>query len=138
MPPPAETVGGDPVALDISGKFTAPNYYFGGPGNAPAATVAPAQSDTYTRTLTITGAPTAGNFTLLSNGKPSTNILYNDTAANVKTALGAADDGIAASAWNATGGPLPTAVVITIPAGVKLTVGTNALTGGTSPTVVLT
>jgi hypothetical protein len=41
-PPPA-TPGDGPVALDITGKFVAPNYYFGGPSNAPAAPIAPNQ-----------------------------------------------------------------------------------------------
>jgi hypothetical protein len=44
-PPPA-TPGDSPVKLDITGKFIAPNYYFGGPNNAPAAPVAPNQDVT--------------------------------------------------------------------------------------------
>lgn len=135
--PPAETAGGDPVALDISGKFTAPNYYFGGPGNAPAATVAPAQADTIARTISITGGPTAGTFTLVYRGKTTAAIQYNATAANILSAVAALDDGFAASAFSATGGPLPTTpAVLRIPGG-SLAVGTNSLTGGTSPTVVL-
>lgn len=41
-PPPA-TPGDAPVVLDITGKFVAPNYYFGGPTGAPAAPIAPSQ-----------------------------------------------------------------------------------------------
>lgn len=39
--PPAITPGACP--LDIATTFVAPNFYFGGPSNAPAADVAPAQ-----------------------------------------------------------------------------------------------
>lgn len=41
--PPPVTPGANPVPLDIIGKFVAPNYYFGGPNNAPAAPIAPSQ-----------------------------------------------------------------------------------------------
>lgn len=140
VPPPAVTNGGNPVSLDILGKFTAPNYYFGGPGNAPAATVAPAQSDAFTRTITISGTPTAGTFTLTVNGIATAAITFNATSASVKSALAAVDDGIQAAAWTtASGGPLPgTAVVVSVPAGAVLAVGTNSLTGGTTPTVTVT
>ena len=39
--PPAITEGHEPVALEISTVFVAPDYYFGGPSGAPAAEVAP-------------------------------------------------------------------------------------------------
>jgi hypothetical protein len=41
--PPPVTPGADPVKLDITGKFVAPNYYFGGPNGEPAARIAPSQ-----------------------------------------------------------------------------------------------
>lgn len=43
--PPEVTVenGCDPVPLAIADVFTDPDFYFGGPGGAPAAAVAPAQ-----------------------------------------------------------------------------------------------
>lgn len=134
--PPDETDGGNPVALDITGKFTAPNYYFGGPGNAPAADIAPAQSDVITRTLSITGVPTSGDFTLTVDGIETAVIAFNGTAAAVKTALGNVDDGRPTSSWGTSGGPLPGAnIVITIPAGAVVAVGDNNLIGGTTPTV---
>ena len=40
-PPPPVTEGQEPVALEIGSVFKAPDYYFGGPGGAPAAEVAP-------------------------------------------------------------------------------------------------
>lgn len=132
---PPETTSGA-AALDITGKFTAPNYYFGGPANAAAASVAPDQDVPASRSLSITGSPTGGTFTLVFNGKTTGNIAYNATAAAVKSALVALDDGFAASAWSTSGGALPSAVTIGAPSGV-LTVGANALTGGTDPQVVV-
>jgi len=134
--PPAITNGGDPQPLDILGKFVAPNYYFGGPSNAPAVDVAPSQDDAHTVTVSITGGPpTGGNFVLDANGLPAT-IAWNSTAAAAKSALVALDDGYGASDWTVTGGALPgTPLVITPPIGVTLTLGTNALTP--SGTVVL-
>lgn len=41
--PPEPTVDQEPQPLEIASIFTAPDYYFGGPGNAPAADVAPDQ-----------------------------------------------------------------------------------------------
>lgn len=134
--PPAVTPGADPVALDITGKFTAPNFYFGGPSNAPAASVAPSQDVPASRTLSITGAPTGGTFTLTFNGKTTAAIAHNASAAAVRSALAALDDGYEAAAWSTSGGALPTAVTIGTPPG-TLTVGTASLTGGTSPAVVL-
>lgn len=136
--PPAVTPGANPVALDILGKFTDPNFYFGGPGNAPAASVAPSQDTPASKTLTITGTPTGGTFTLKFNGKETGTINHNASAANVKTALVALDDGFSASDWSTSGGALPgTAVVIGAPPGL-LQVGTNSLSGGTAPAVTLT
>lgn len=136
--PPDNTPGTDPAALDITGKFTSPNYYFGGPSNAPAADVAPDQEDTILRTVTITGTPTGGTFTLKHNGLETQTIAFGANAAAVKTALVALDDGFVAADWATTGGPFPSAaVVITMPGGV-LEVGTNSLTGGSTPTVTIT
>lgn len=42
--PPAATPGSEACPLAIASKFVAPNYYFGGPANEPAADVAPAQA----------------------------------------------------------------------------------------------
>jgi hypothetical protein len=138
VPPPDETDGGNPVALDISGKFVDPDFYFGGPGNAPAADIAPDQTDAFLRTVSITGAPTGGDFTLLIGGVETAVIAYNAAHGAVKTAVVAVDDGHDAADWGSSGGPLPgTAVVLTVPAGVSVAPGDNNLTGGTSPEVVV-
>lgn len=42
--PPDPTPGEECCPLDIAGKFTDPNFYFGGPDGEPAADVAPAQA----------------------------------------------------------------------------------------------
>lgn len=134
--PPEETDGGNPVALDISGKFVAPDFYFGGPGNAPSADIAPDQDDVITRTLSITGGPTGGDFTILVDGIETAVVAYNANSGAVVTAVGNVDDGRPTSAWSATGGPLPgTPVVINVPGGAHLAVGDNGLTGGTTPEV---
>lgn len=134
--PPEVTDGGNPVALDISGKFVGPNFYFGGPGNAPAADIAPDQDDVVQRTLTITGSPSGGTFTLLVGGIETAPIAYDASAATVKTAVAAVDDGYPAAAWATSGGALPgTGVVITVPGGLSIAVGDNSLTGGTDPEV---
>lgn len=132
--PPEPTDGA--VPLDILGKFTGTDYYFGGPANAPAIDVAPEQgSDSGDEvTLTITGAtPTSGGFSLnvhLPNGTviETGNIAYNATPANVKTALVAVDDSYDASDWTVGGTNLPGgAVTITPPAGVSISVEDNTL-----------
>lgn len=133
--PPEATDGA--VPLDITGKFTGTDYYFGGPANAPAIDVAPDQDSATTVDLTLTGTPTGGDFTLLVNGVETDEIAYNATAAAVKTALAAVDDGHPASEWTTTGATaLPTGPIgIVPPVGVTVEVGTNGLTP--SGTIVL-
>lgn len=43
--PPEPTPGKECCPLDITGVFAAPDYYFGGPADEPAAAVAPAQPE---------------------------------------------------------------------------------------------
>lgn len=134
--PPEETGGA--VPLDILGKFTGSTYYYGGPSNAPAADVAPDQDSSAGYVVSITGAPTAGTFTLKAGDLETADIDYSATAADVKTALAALDDGYAAADWTTSGGALPgTAVTIIPPVNVVIEVGANALTGGTTPTVAV-
>lgn len=74
------------------------------------------------------GAPSAGNFTLTLNGRTTANIAYNATAAAVKSAIVALDDGIEAADVTVTGsngGPY----TVTVPG--SLTGSGAGLTGGT-------
>lgn len=93
--------------------------------------------------ITTTGIPDGGTFTLEFSGGDAAGvetgtIAFGASAANVKTAIVALDDGYAAADITTSGGALPTAVVVTYPAALgTLSVGTNGLTGGTSPAVVI-
>lgn len=97
------------------------------------------------QTVTITGTPTGGTFTLSYNGQVTGNIAFNATAATVAAAL-VALPGIGASANVAvTGGPGPgTPWVVTfqgllgnLPQNVLVANGAG-LTGGASPAISVT
>lgn len=126
--PPEPTDGAVPLAT--SALFTAPNYYYGGPANAPAADVAPEQAGGSSNSVTFTGA-TAGTGTLLVDGRETAPIDFDATAAEVKTAIVGIDDGHTASEVTTSGGPLPAAVTVTTTWGAMIEPGTNNLTGGT-------
>jgi hypothetical protein len=87
------------------------------------------------QTLSVTGTPTGGSFTLSIAGNFSGSIAYNATAAQVQTAL------FAVANMTCSGGPLPaTPVTITFnrrSVQLVFTLGSNALTGGSSPTAVI-
>ncbi len=74
------------------------------------------------------GAASAGTFTLTYGGNTTAPIAYNATAATVKAALVALDDGHAAADWTVTGAA-PTWTVTT-PGG-AVTGAASGLTGGT-------
>lgn len=92
--------------------------------------------------LSLTGTPTGGTFTVSYEGSTSGNIAFNANAAAVQAALEAMAS-IGTGNVTATGGPLPAAVNVTFTgtfAGIDastITLGTNALTGGTSPTLAV-
>lgn len=94
------------------------------------------------QTLTTTGVPTGGtlNLTYTPTGATTTNLNFNETAANVQSALRVI---LGSSNVNATGGPLPSAITITFVgtlgnANQPVFTFTNNLTGGASPTPVIT
>lgn len=138
VPPPDPTAGTEPVALALSTLFTGSNYYYGGPSNAAPIAIAPEQGSSESWTLTTSGVPTGGTFTLLVDGVATAAIAYNATAAAIKTALVAVDDGYTAADFTTGGGALPTLVTIATDIDVDIEVGTNSLTGGSTPAVVLT
>jgi hypothetical protein len=95
------------------------------------------------QTVTVTGTPTGGTFTMSFKGYTSGAIAYNATAAAVKTALEALAT-IGTGGVTTTGGPLPgTPVVITFAnqlanMNVPTLTATASFTGGTTPTIAIT
>lgn len=95
------------------------------------------------QTVSLTGAPTGGTFTLIAAGTATAPIPYNAAAAQVQAAL-AALPSIGAGNITAAGGPLPAAVTLTY-AGAQagrnqpdLIANGSGLTGGNAPAVVTT
>ncbi len=95
------------------------------------------------QTVTITGSPTGGTFTLTFGGQTTGPIAYNATAAAVATALQALSS-IGAGNVTTGGGPLPgTAVTVTFQNDLggtnvaMMTASGAGLTGGTSPAVTV-
>lgn len=79
------------------------------------------------------GGATNGNATLTWRGRTTSTIAYNASAATVKAALAALDDGHDASDWTVTGSAGN--YTVTTPAGGALTGDGTGLTGGTGLTV---
>lgn len=95
------------------------------------------------QTLTITGTPTGGNFTLTFDGQTTGNIAYNANAAAVQSALEALSN-IAVGDVTCGGGALPgTPVTITFTGRLaarrlpEITANSAGLTGGTTPTATI-
>jgi hypothetical protein len=96
------------------------------------------------QTVTITGTPTGGTFTLTYDGQTTAAIAYNATAATVKSALAALSN-IKAEDITTAGGPGPgTPYTVTFGGGatdgrnVPQMTATGSLTGGTTPAVAVT
>ncbi|MFI7240109.1 hypothetical protein [Streptomyces cyaneofuscatus] len=96
------------------------------------------------QSVAITGTPTGGTYTLTYSGQTTAPIVYNATAAQVRTALTALSN-IGTGNVTCTGGPHPgTPVVVTFTgplAGTdvaQMTGNAASLTGGTTPAVVVT
>jgi hypothetical protein len=113
------------------GKVTASGLY--APYSGPRSEV---------QTVTITGAPTGGTYTLTWSGQTTAAIPYNATAAQVKTALEALSN-INVGDVAVSGGPHPgTAIVVTF-GGQYLgddqpaMTATASLTGGSTPAVAI-
>jgi hypothetical protein len=139
------------VTLDTS-AFTSGTHYPNGffPSGLPLAKITAsglygpyASRTSEIQTVTITGTPTGGTFTLSFAGETTAAIAYNATAAAVKTALDALGD-VNSSDLTVTGTQLPGGTVSVtfggqysgdnVPA---MTAASGSLTGGSSPTVVV-
>lgn len=97
------------------------------------------------QTVTVTGTPTGGDFTLTLAGEETDAIAYNATGTAVKSALAALDVVGGTANVDVTGGPGPgTPWVATFQGALagqnipQMTADAAGLTGGTSPTVTVT
>lgn len=95
------------------------------------------------QTVNETGVPTGGTFQLSFQSVATTPIAYNATAAAVAAALNNMTSISSQGGVTATGGPLPTAVVLTFGVTqaqplILVPVAGNALSGGTAPQVTVT
>jgi hypothetical protein len=85
--------------------------------------------------ITVNGSPTGGNFTLNIGGSTTATIAYNAAGSAVQTAIQALPTAAAAGATVSGSGPY---TVTFAQAATPISVGTNALTGGTNPSVTVT
>lgn len=90
------------------------------------------------QTVTITGSPTGGTFTLTGGGATTGTIAYNAASSTVQTAIRTLGGNFsAATVSGSAGGPY----TVTLNPGAAgpdpLTLATNSLTGGTSPSVTI-
>lgn len=119
----------------VLGKHTVSNKY--GPYDGGATGVNEVQ------TVTITGTPAGGSFTLTYNGQTTAAIAFDATATAVDAALEALSN-IDAGEVTVTGGPGPgTAFTVTFTGdlggtNVNAMTATGSFTGGTSPAVAVT
>lgn len=90
------------------------------------------ENDTGTFTIAVTGTPTGGTFTLAVDGEETAALNHNASAATIQTAINALD-GIEGATVTGT-----TTKTITFTEFVTLALGTNSLTGGSSPSVTVT
>lgn len=135
-----EVGGEDAITFSISGAYTKSGNQWGvGPYNV----VRNNATTNEVQTITTTGVPTAGTFTLAFQGRQTAAIPYNASAAQVESALEALPGGVLAPAdVTVTGGPLPAGVVVTFGGrysgrDIPTMATTSALTGGTTPTVAV-
>ena len=88
------------------------------------------------QTVTVTGTPTGGTFTLSGNGATTVPIAYNASAATVQAAVRTLGGNYAAvNVTGSAGGPFTLTYERGLGDVAQLTLGTNSLTGGTSPNI---
>lgn len=103
-------------------------------------TIAAGGAQDETQTVTITGSPTGGTFTLTWQGQTTTAIARNATSLTVQNALAALSNiGVGnVSVGGATGGPWTVAFIGTFAAtDVPQLTATPSFTGGTLPNIVI-
>lgn len=104
----------------------------------------PAEGVDEVQTVTVTGTPTGGTYTLTFSGQTTAGIVYNATSSQVQSALEALSN-IAPGDVVCAGGPHPgTAVTVTFGGAYdgadvpQMTASAASLTGGTTPAVAVT
>lgn len=111
-----------------------------------AGTVTPAATTSAVnevQTITVTGTPTGGSFTLTFSGQTTAPIAFNASAANVQTALTALSN-VGTGNVTCGGGALPATAVTATFGGdlagenIPQMTATSSLTGGTTPAVAVT
>lgn len=133
--PPEVTNGA--CALDITGKFTDPNFYIGGPAGEPAADVAPLQPicGGIDWVITITGAPSGGTWSLTINGQTATGLDEIISLSALKTAIEGLSN-VAVGQVEVTGTPGTTYNVRLAPALAPVSISVaESFTGGTDPEI---
>lgn len=98
---------------------------------------APVAGTAEVQTVTITGGPTGGTFTLTYSGQTTAAIAFNAPAATVAAALNALSnlDGVAVT--GAAGGPYTVTFPVSMGNAAQMTGDGSALTGGTTPAVAV-
>jgi hypothetical protein len=86
--------------------------------------------------VSLTGSPTGGTFTLTGNNTETGTIAYNANAATVQTAVRTLGGPFAAATVTGTG-PWTVTLGASASGPAPLALGTNALTGGTTPSVAI-
>ncbi len=130
--------GENAVTFSLTGAYTKGGNQW---GNGPYNVMRNNATTNEVQTLTTTGTPTGGTFTLTFKGQQTAPIPYNASNAQVESALEALAN-LEPADVTVTGGALPAAVVITFGgkyagSNVPDLTFTHALTGGTSPTPVI-
>lgn len=91
-----------------------------------------------TQTVTITGTPTGGTYTLTGGGAETGNINHNAAASTVQTAIRTlGGEFSAATVTGSAGGPYTVKLNEGAAGPVPLALGDNSLTGGSSPSVTV-
>lgn len=127
--PPEVTPGDQPCELAVATIFTDPDFYYGGPGGAVAADVAPAQPICGGKKYTVVVTGT-GNFNLKVGTDPTANIAVTALPAAVLSAIEALP-GVAVGQVQVSGtaGNYTVTLAPELPA---LTAGATVPTGGTA------
>ena len=129
-----KALGASPLPVITAGPST-----LAGPAPTVKHTTTGVTGANEVQTLSVSGSPTGGGFTLSFGGQTTASIAFNATAAQVQTAL-AALTSIQAGNITCAGGPLPTSSVSITFQGTlgfapqnPITIGANTLSGGTTP-----